>query len=160
MRERLRDVIGGAHPELARALTDTAPLAWLPTELFTRLLAIAPQHVGSRRHAARTRHRTRDRARVVPPVLPGELRDPRPRAHAVGDPQRVEPLPELGRGLEHARPCAEIVVRIADARRATPSCARGPSGMLEQLVVLSGGRGADRRSRGVRGARRSRACTA
>jgi hypothetical protein len=43
--ERLRDAIGGDHPELSRALTDTAPLAWLPTDLFTRLLAVAPEHI-------------------------------------------------------------------------------------------------------------------
>lgn len=47
------------------------------------------RHAGPRRQPARARHRTRHGARVVPPVLPGERRDARARAHAVRDPQRV-----------------------------------------------------------------------
>ncbi|HEV7555481.1 MAG TPA: diguanylate cyclase, partial [Kofleriaceae bacterium] len=40
--EKLRDALGGNEPELARAITDSAPLAWLPTDLLARLLATAP----------------------------------------------------------------------------------------------------------------------
>ena len=126
------------HPDLARALTDAAPLAWLPTELFGRLLTVAPTHIGARRRSARPRHRARDRARLVPPVLPGERGDARARAHAVGDPQRVEPVSELGQRLEHAGQRTETVVRIDRARREGELCA-WTEGMLEQLVVLSGG---------------------
>ena len=73
---------------------------------------------------ARPRYRPRHRARVVSPVLSGERGDPGPGAHAVGDPQRVEPLPELGHGHQHADPRAtETVVRITGTPRNPELCA-------------------------------------
>ena len=39
---RFRDSIGGQDPALAQTLIDTAPLAWLPTVMFGRLLRAAP----------------------------------------------------------------------------------------------------------------------
>src|SRR5262249_51012062 len=42
-RDLLIDALSGS--ELQRALIEAGPLDWLPTELFTRLLAVAPEHV-------------------------------------------------------------------------------------------------------------------
>ena len=135
--ERLRDAIGGEHPDLARALTDTAPLAWLPTELFTRLLAVAPPHVGRdggrlARDVARATVRASFRrffpassATLVPDRTLSAIRNVWSQYQTWGS---VSCMPV------HA---TEMVVRIADTPRHPDLCA-WTSGMLEQLIVLSG----------------------
>ena len=152
--EKLRDAIGDTHPELARD----------PRRGAARVAADrAVDHAAgdrtaahpARSHAARARHRPRDRARVVPPVLPRERGDAGPRAHAVGDPQRVGALPELGRGLEHAR--AGDRDGRADHRHAEGSGAVRVDGRHARAAGRAVRReDAARRPRGVRGARRRR----
>jgi eukaryotic-like serine/threonine-protein kinase len=138
--ERLRDAIGADHPELSRALTDTAPLAWLPTELFTQLLAIAPVHVhrdGGRlaRDIARATVRASFRrffpasaATLVPERTLSAIRNVWSRYQSWGT---VSSMPI------HA---SETVVRMTGSPR-NPELCEWTTGLLEQLVVLSGGRG-------------------
>jgi diguanylate cyclase (GGDEF)-like protein len=138
--ERLRDALGGEHPELARALTDTAPLAWLPTELFTRLLTVAPAHVDRdsarlARDVARATVRASFRrffpasaATLVPERTLSAIRNVWSRYQSWGT---VSSMPIHG---------AETVVRITGTPRSPELCI-WTSGMLEQLVVLSGSRG-------------------
>ncbi len=138
--ERLRDAIGGEHADLARALTDTAPLAWLPTDLFTRLLTIAPAHVqrdGARlaRDIARATVRASFRrffpassATLVPERTLSAIRNVWSRYQSWGT---VSSMPIHG---------SETVVRIAGTPK-NPELCVWTSGMLEQLVILSGGRG-------------------
>jgi diguanylate cyclase (GGDEF)-like protein len=138
--ERLREAIGADHPELSRALTETAPLAWLPTDLFTRLLAVAPAHVsrdGTRlaRDIARATVRASFRrffpasaATLVPERTLSAIRNVWSRYQSWG---AVSSMPI------HA---SETVVRMTGTPRNAELC-MWTSGMLEQLVVLSGGRG-------------------
>lgn len=138
--ERLRDAIGGEHPDLSRALTDTAPLAWLPTELFTRLLAVAPAHV--QRDAARL---ARDIARAT---VRASFRRFFPASAATLVPERT--LSAIRNvwsryqswGTVSSMPinAAESVVRMTGTQRSPELCV-WTAGLLEQLVILSGGRG-------------------
>ena len=138
--ERLRDAIGGEHLELARALTDTAPLAWLPTDLFIRLLTIAPEHV--QRDSARLAH---DIARAT---VRASFRRFFPASAATLVPERT--LSAIRNvwsryqswGTVSSMPihANETVVRITGTPR-NPELCMWTTGMLEQLVVLSGGRG-------------------
>ncbi|HEU0034060.1 MAG TPA: diguanylate cyclase [Kofleriaceae bacterium] len=137
--ERLRDAIGGDHPELARAISDMAPLAWIPTELLTQLLAVAPPHVGRdasqlARDVARATVRATFRrffpasaATLIPERTLSAIRNVWSRYHSWGT---VASMPV------HSN---EMVIRITDTPREPDLCAWA-SGMLEQLVVLSGGR--------------------
>ncbi|MBA3540453.1 MAG: protein kinase [Deltaproteobacteria bacterium] len=137
--ERLRDAIGGEHPDLARALTDTAPLEWLPTELFTRLLAVAPPHVDRdsaqlARDIARATMRASFRrffpasaVTLVPERTLAAIRSVWSRYHTWGT---LSSMPV------HA---TEMVVRITATPRDPDLCA-WTIGMLEQLVILSGAR--------------------
>jgi hypothetical protein len=137
--QRLRDEIGGSHPDLAAALTDTAPLAWLPTELFTRLLAVAPSHTD--RDGARL---SRDIARAT---VRASFRRFFPASAATLVPERT--LSAIRNvwgqyqswGAVSSMPvnASETVVRIADGLPDAELCA-WTEGLLEQLVVLSGGR--------------------
>ncbi len=137
--QRLRDNIGGSHPDIAGALTDTAPLAWLPTELFSKLLAIAPSHTN--RDGARL---ARDIARAT---VRASFRRFFPASSATLVPERT--LSAIRNvwgqyqswGTVSSMPVntSETVVRIADAFPDAELCA-WTEGMLEQLVVLSGGR--------------------
>jgi serine/threonine protein kinase len=138
--ERLRDAIGGEHSDLARALTDTAPLAWLPTDLLIRLLAIAPAHVNRdsaklARDIARATVRASFRrffpasaATLVPERTLSAIRNVWSRYQSWGS---VSSMPI------HA---SETVVRITGTPR-NPDLCVWTSGMLDQLVVLSGARG-------------------
>jgi diguanylate cyclase (GGDEF)-like protein len=138
--ERLRDALGGEHADLARALTDTAPLAWLPTDLFTRLLAVAPPHVHRdagklARDIARATVRASFRrffpasaATLVPERTLSAIRNVWSRYQSWGT---VSSMPI------HA---TETVVRITGTPK-NPELCVWTSGMLEQLVILSGGRG-------------------
>jgi uncharacterized protein (TIGR02265 family) len=137
---RLRDSIGGMYPEVAAALTDSAPLAWVSTDLFSRLLAVAPAHIdrdASRlaRDIARATVRASFRrffpasaATLVPERTLSAIRNVWGQYQSWGT---VSPMP--------VNP-TETVVRIADALRDPELCA-WTEGLLEQLVVLSGGRG-------------------
>ena len=138
--ERLRDAIGDSHPEIARALTDAAPLGWLPTELFIQLLDIAPEHVGRERsrlsrdiaratvRASFRRFFPASTATLVPERTLSAIRNVWSRYQSWGN---VSSMPV------HTN---EMVVRIADTPREPELCVWA-SGMLEQLVTLSGGRG-------------------
>jgi serine/threonine-protein kinase len=137
--QKLRDAINSEHADLALALTDTAPLAWLPTELFTRFLSIAPAHVG--RDSARLAH---DVARAT---LRASFRRFFPASAATLVPERT--LSAIRNvwsqyqswGAVSCMPVSsgEMVIRIAETPRDHDLCA-WTSGMLGQLVVLSGGR--------------------
>jgi len=138
--ERLRDAIGGEHAELARALTDTAPLAWLPTELFIQFLTIAPEHVQRdsarlARDIARATVRASFRrffpasaATLVPERTLSAIRNVWSRYQSWGT---VSSMPIHG---------SETVVRMTGTPR-NPELCVWTTGMLEQLVILSGGRG-------------------
>ena len=101
----------------------------------------------------RARHRPRDRARIVPPVLPGERRRPwSPSARC----RRSATCGAVITAGARSRACRSAAPR---GRARDPDSEDHPlcawtAGMLEQLVVLSGGAHRDRRPRGVRVARR------
>jgi diguanylate cyclase (GGDEF)-like protein len=138
--ERLRDAIGDRHAELARALSDAPPLGWLPTELFIKLLEVAPEHVG------------RDRARLARDIAKATVRASFrrffPASTATLVPERT--LSAIRNvwsryqswGTVTSMPVQpyETVVRIVDTPREPELCV-WTAGMLEQLVTLSGGRG-------------------
>ena len=138
--ERLRDAIGDEHADLARALTDTAPLSWLPTDLLIRLLTIAPAHV--QRDGARLAH---DIARAT---VRASFRRFFPASAATLVPERT--LSAIRNvwsryqswGAVSSMPihANETVVRITGTPR-NPELCTWTTGMLEQLVILSGGRG-------------------
>jgi diguanylate cyclase (GGDEF)-like protein len=136
---RLRDALTASNPELAQAIADTAPLAWLPTELLVRLLAIAPNHVG--RDAAKLsrdigracvrvsfrRFFPASAATLVPDRTLSAIRNVWSRYHSWGN---VSCMPIQA---------TETVVRITETPREPDLCA-WMIGMLDQLVILSGGR--------------------
>jgi diguanylate cyclase (GGDEF)-like protein len=137
--ERLRDVIGGSRPELARAISDAAPLAWLPTQLLEDLLAIAPAHI-DRDSAVLARDIARATVRVsfrrffpasATTLVPGStlsaIRSVWGRYQSWGV---VSSMPVQS---------SETVVRIASTPKAPDLCA-WTTGLLEQLVILSGGK--------------------
>lgn len=139
--ERMRDRIAADDPELARALTEVAPLDWLPTALLTRLLAQAPilaDRDGATfgRDIARATVRASFRrffpasaATLMPERTLSVIRTVWSRYHTWGT---VACMPL------HA---GEVVVRIADTPREPDLCAFA-SGLFEQMVVLSGGHAA------------------
>ncbi|MBA3540978.1 MAG: protein kinase, partial [Deltaproteobacteria bacterium] len=136
---RFRDAIGGDHPELAQALIDTAPLAWLPTELFARLLAVAPRYLdwdGSQlaRDVARASVRSSFRqffpssaTTLMPERTLSAIRNVWGRYQSWGS---ISSMPVLA---------TESLVRMTGTPRNAELCV-WTAGMLEQLVVLSGGR--------------------
>src|SRR5262249_23459992 len=133
------DAISGDFPELGRALTDSAPLEWLPTELLARLLEVAPQHMG--RNAARL---ARDLACAA---VRASFRRFFPASPATLVPERT--LSAIRNvwsryhnwGVLSSMPVSanEAVVRIGNSPRDYNVCA-WTNGMLEQLVILSGAR--------------------
>lgn len=140
---RLRDLIGDGDPELARALIDTAPLAWLPTALLSRLLELAPLHLDWDGHqlardVARATVRASFRrffpssaATLMPERSLSAIRNVWGRYHSWG---------EIMSGMaSSAGPAGVSVVRLTGTPRNPELCA-WTSGMLEQVVVLSGGR--------------------
>lgn len=137
--ERLRDAIGNEHADLVRALTEAAPFDWLSTELFTRLLAIAPAYVDRE-----TTLLARDIGRAA---VRASFRRFFPASAATLDPERTLSAIRTVWGRYHTwasvsslpvRP-TETVVRITSTLRDPALCA-WTTGMLEQLVTLSGGR--------------------
>ncbi|MDB4959814.1 MAG: Serine/threonine protein kinase [Myxococcales bacterium] len=137
--ERLRDGIGGTHPEIARALTETAPLAWVPTDMFTRLLAIAPFHVG--RDSSRL---ARDIGRAT---VRASFRRFFPASAATLVTERTlsairnvwSQYQTWGNVSSMPVNATETVVRIAESL-GDPELCVWTMGMLDQLVTLSGGR--------------------
>lgn len=137
--QRLRDALGGTEPEVSAALTDAAPLAWIPTELFSRLLAFAPPHID--RDSARF---ARDIARAT---VRATFRRFFPASSATLVPERT--LTAIRNvwsqyqswGVVSSMPVSssETVIRVAEPLADAELCA-WTSGMIEQLVVLSGGR--------------------
>jgi len=138
--ERLRDAIGGEYPALARAMShETAPLAWLPTELLLQILRVAPGHVGRERlrlasDAARAAVRASFRrffpassATLVPAGTLSAIRSIWDRYHSWGS---ISSMP-VG--------ASEVVIRLSDGVREEELCA-WTGGMLEQLALLSGGK--------------------
>jgi serine/threonine protein kinase len=137
--ERLRDAISNDQPELARALTDAAPLEWLSTDLFSSLLATAPERLGrdgSRlaREIARATVRASFRrffpasaATLVPERTLSAIRNVWSRYHSWGS---LTSMPVTA---------TETVVRATQTPRDHLLCA-WTAGMLEQLVILSGAR--------------------
>ncbi|HVK85264.1 MAG TPA: diguanylate cyclase [Kofleriaceae bacterium] len=140
--ERLRDLLGGHDEELARALHDTAPLGWLPTAQLVRLFTFAPDHLG--RDAASL---ARDIARAT---VRASFRRFFPASAATLVPERtLSAIRNIwGRyqtwGNISAMPVDsnQVVVRLGDPV-ADPVLCAWTSGLLEQLVVLSGGKGAN-----------------
>jgi diguanylate cyclase (GGDEF)-like protein len=137
--QKLRDGIGGAHADVAAALTDTAPLAWMPTELLSRLLAVAPSHLG--RDGSKL---ARDIAKAT---VRASFRRFFPASSATLVPERTLSAIRTvwGQyqtwGVVSSMPvnASETVVRIGDALH-DPDLCMWTEGMLDQLVVLSGGR--------------------
>lgn len=137
--ERLRDAIGGDHAELARALShDTAPLTWLPTDLFIDLLRVAPEQMGCdplrfandiARSAVRASFRRffpASAATLVPENTLSAIGRVWGRYQSWGS---ISSMPVHG---------AEVVVRLTE-KPTNPSLCQWTSGLLEQLVVLAGG---------------------
>jgi diguanylate cyclase (GGDEF)-like protein len=139
--ERLRDALGGEHPELADALYETAPLSWLDAKLFVRLLEIAPPLVGRDRATL-----ARDVARAT---VRASFRRFFPASAATLAPERtLSAIRNVwGRyqswGQISSMPvqATEVVVRLAHTLR-EPALCDWTIGLLEQLVILSGGAGA------------------
>src|SRR5690606_11288366 len=138
--ERLRDAIGGEHPDLARALSqDTAPLGWLPADLFRSLLRVAPARVSRdparfagdvARAAVRASFRRffpASSATLVPENTLSAIRSVWARYQAWGT---ISSMPV------HS---TTMVVRLTDKPPDALVCA-WTGGLLEQLVVLAGGR--------------------
>ena len=135
----LRDALGNEHAELANVLAQCAPLAWVPTELFVRLLEIAPQHV-SRGATALARDIARETVRTsfrtFFPASPATLHPERTlsairgvwsRYHTWGN---ISPIPVSSR---------EMVVRLNNTLQVKAMC-DWTSELLNILVLLSGGR--------------------
>lgn len=137
--QRLRDTLGGDDPDLARALTDATPLEWLPTELLSRLLSVAPNHmerdaVGLARDIGRATVRASFRrffpassATLVPERTLTAIRNVWSQYQSWGV---VSSMPVN---------ISENVVRIGEPVIDGELCA-WVEGMLEQIVVLSGGK--------------------
>jgi diguanylate cyclase (GGDEF)-like protein len=139
--ESLRDAVSESSPELCRALSqETAPLAWVPTALFLELLKTASARVDRdplelSRDLARAALRTSFRrffpassATLVPDNSLSAIRSIWARYQDWGS---ISSMPVHGAG---------VVVRITD-KPAEPLLCAWAVGLLEQLVLLSGGRG-------------------
>jgi diguanylate cyclase (GGDEF)-like protein len=137
---RLRDAIGTAQPELARLIGDAAPLMWLPTDLLVDLLAIAPTHLG-RTAAALAQEIARASVRATFrrffPASAATLAPERTLAAVRNIWSRYQSWGELT--TMPVEP-GQHVIRIGNTLKLPDLCAWA-EGMLEQLVVLSGGTG-------------------
>ncbi len=139
---RFRDAIDGEDPQLAQALFDTAPLAWLPTDMFSRLLAAAPRHL-----AVDGKRLARDVARAS---VRSSFRNFFPSSSATLMPERTLSAirnvwgryQSWGSILSMPASSTESMVRLTGTPRNPELCA-WTDAMLEQLVVLSGGRSAN-----------------
>jgi serine/threonine protein kinase len=135
---RLRDSIGGQDPQLAQALIDTAPLAWLPTVMFGKLLRAAPAIVDMD-----PMRLARDLARAS---VRASFRSFFPSSAATLMPERtLSAIRNVwGRYQSWAAissipvSSTEAMVRLTRTLRDAQLCA-WTGGMLEQLIALSGG---------------------
>lgn len=136
--ERMRDRLGADEPALARALTDAAPDDWLPTQLLTRLLALAPtlaDRDGGTLGRDIARATVRASFRRFFPASAGTLMPDRTLSVMRTIWSRYHSWGTVGCMPVHA---GESVLRINDTPRDAALCAFA-SGMFEQMVVLSGG---------------------
>jgi diguanylate cyclase (GGDEF)-like protein len=135
---RLRDTIGAAQPELARVIGDAAPLAWLPTDLLVDLLAVAPTHLGRSATALAqdiARASVRATFRRFFPASAATLAPERTLSAVRNIWSRYQSWGEL---TTMAVQPGEHVIRIGATLKLPELCAWA-HGMIEQLVVLSGG---------------------
>ncbi|MDQ3367295.1 MAG: TIGR02265 family protein [Myxococcota bacterium] len=135
---RLRDQIGGEDPDLAQALTDTAPLAWLPTSMLARLLQVAPWHLewdGAQLARDVARASVRASFRQFFPSSAATLMPERTLSAIRNVWGRYQ---SWGAISSRQLSVTESVVRMTGTTRNAELCA-WTAGMLEQLVVLSGG---------------------
>lgn len=137
----MRDRIASDEPDLARALSDAAPLDWLPTSLLSRLLAQAPA-LADRDSGAFAKDIARATVRA-------SFRRFFPASAATLMPERTLSVIRTIWSRYHSwgtvacmplRP-GEVVIRIADTPREADLCAFA-SGLFDQMVVLSGGHAA------------------
>lgn len=140
--ERLRAAIGREHPDIARALAhDTAPLSWLPTSLFVHLVKVAADKLDRdpialatdiARAAVRASFRRffpASAATLVPDHSLSAIRGIWGRYQRWGE---ISALPIK---------TAEVVVKLTGTPSEPILCAFA-SGLIAQLVTLSGGSGA------------------
>ncbi|HEY5947393.1 MAG TPA: diguanylate cyclase [Kofleriaceae bacterium] len=135
---KLRDTIGASQPELARVIGDAAPLEWLPTDLLVALLSVAPPHLG--------RHATLIANEIARASVRATFRRFFPASAATLAPERT--LLAVRNIWSRYQSWGEVtsmpvrpghqVVKIANTMRLPELCAWA-QGMIEQLVVLSGG---------------------
>ncbi|NVB85420.1 MAG: diguanylate cyclase [Kofleriaceae bacterium] len=137
--QRLRDELGGSQPDLAQLLMDAAPLAWLPTDAFGRLISVASQHAGSD-----STNLARDTGRAT---VRASFRRFFPASAATLVPERTlsairniwGQYQNWGNVVSMPVNASEMVIRVGEPRSDHHTCA-WTEGMLEQLVILSGGR--------------------
>jgi uncharacterized protein (TIGR02265 family) len=137
--QKLRDTLGGTQPDLAPLLVDAAPLAWLPTDAFGRLIAVAAEHVGSEPAGL-----ARDTGRAT---VRASFRRFFPASASTLVPERTlsairnvwGQYQNWGNIVSMPVNASEMVIRIAEPRSDFQMCA-WTEGMLEQLVTLSGGK--------------------
>jgi eukaryotic-like serine/threonine-protein kinase len=137
---RLRDTIGAAQPELARVIGDAAPLAWLPTDLLVDLLAIAPAHLNRTATSLAqeiARSSVRATFRRFFPASAATLAPERTLSAVRNIWSRYQSWGELT--TMPVQP-GQHVIRICSTLKLPELCAWA-EGMIEQLVVLSGGTG-------------------
>ncbi len=139
---RFRDVIDGEDPQLGLALFDTAPLAWLPTAMFSRMLAMAPQYLeidGTRLARDVGRASVRSSFRNFFPSSAATLMPQRTLSAIRNVWGRYQ---SWGATSSMTVAATEAEVRMTGTPRDAAVCAWS-DGVLEQLVVLSGGRNAN-----------------
>ncbi len=136
--DRLGDALGSEHAQLADALAQAAPLAWMPTDLLIELLAIAPQHLSREpdelaREIARAAVRTSFRsffpasaATLHPDRTLSAIRSIWSRYHSWGSVSAIR----IRNG--------ETIVRLTETLRHRALC-EWTREMLDTIVVLSGG---------------------
>jgi uncharacterized protein (TIGR02265 family) len=136
--ERLRELIGESDAELASAFTDLAPLGWFSTNLFTRLLAEAPRHI-----ERETSVLARDLARAS---VRASFRRFFPASSATLVPERTlsavrnvwSRYQTWGQASSIPISATEMLIQFSETLR-EPALCSWTGGMLEQLIVLSGG---------------------
>ncbi len=136
---RFRDAIGELDPELAQALIETAPLAWLPTAIFERLLAVAPEHLeidGATLARDVARASVRASFRMFFPSSAATLMPERTLSAVRNIWGRYQSWGAITSAPESA---TDSVVRMTGTPENAQLCT-WTAGMLEQLIVLSGGR--------------------
>ncbi|CAN5916423.1 hypothetical protein BH11MYX3_BH11MYX3_30600 [soil metagenome] len=138
---RFRNAIDGEDPQLGQALFDTAPLAWLPTAMFGRLLEMAPRYLeidGTRLARDVGRASVRSSFRNFFPSSSATLMPERTLSAIRNVWGRYQ---SWGATSSMTVSATEAEVRMTGTPRNAQVCAWSDA-VLEQLVVLSGGRAA------------------